>query len=205
MSPDDFAAKFDVSRETRDQLTIFANLLKRWNRRINLVSGSTLPDVWVRHIADSAQLVALAPGQSSWLDLGSGAGFPGLVVAALAPQASVTLIESDQRKAVFLRTAAAEMGLSVTVHAVRIEDAPAMAPDVISARALAPLPRLLPLSARFARPDTVLLFPKGASADSELTEAHRTWHTKSETFPSMTDPTGVILRIRDVRPRHAEP
>lgn len=205
MTPNDFAAKFDVSRETLDRLTLFADLLNRWNRRINLVSRRTLPDVWGRHIADSAQLVALAPGESSWLDLGSGAGFPGLVVAALAPQVAITLIESDQRKAVFLRTAAAEMGLPVTVHALRIEDAPALTPDVISARALAPLPRLLPLAAPFARPDTVLLFPKGASADSELTEAHRTWHTETETFPSMTGPAGVILRIRDVRPRHAEP
>ena len=202
--PADFAAAFDVSRETVDRLDVYAALLARWTARINLVSPDSLPDFWQRHIADSAQLPALAPPAArTWLDLGSGGGLPGLVVAAMTPGIAVTLVESDQRKAAFLRRAAAEMGLVVTVHACRAEAVPAMTPDVLSARALAPLPRLLALAAPFAGPDTVLLLPKGRGADSELTAAAPAWHSQTEQFESRTDPGGRILRIRNLRHRDA--
>jgi 16S rRNA (guanine527-N7)-methyltransferase len=204
--PEAFAAAFDVSRETLARLETFADLLTRWTRRINLVSPGSLPELWHRHIADSAQLPGLAPPEAAtWLDLGSGGGLPGLVVAALRPGTAVTLVESDRRKAAFLRNAAFEMGVSVTVLARRIEDLPAGTPDVLSARALAPLPRLLPLAARCAGPETVLLLPKGARAESELTAASADWHTAVEVIPSRTDRDGVILRIRNLRPRHVEP
>jgi len=204
--PEAFAAAFDVSRETLGRLETFADLLTRWTRRINLVSPGSLPELWHRHIADSAQLAGLAPPEAAiWLDLGSGGGLPGLVVAALRPGTAVTLVESDQRKAAFLRSAAFEMGLSVSVLARRIEDLPAGAPDVLSARALAPLPRLLSLAARCAGPETVLLLPKGGRAESELTAASADWHTEAEVIPSRTDRDGVILRIRNLRPRHVEP
>jgi len=206
MSPDAFGAVFDVSRETVARLATLADMLVRWNARINLVAPSTLDDIWRRHIADSAQLLALVPDDvRSWLDLGAGAGFPGLVIATMAPQIDVTLIESDRRKAAFLRAAASAMGTVVRIHARRIEHVSPVFPDVISARALAPLPRLLPLAARFTTPATVLLLPKGARVDSELTACAASWHSRTERFPSMTDPAGVILRLRELRPHHAAP
>lgn len=205
-TPEAFRARFDVSRETLARLETFVDLLALWTRRINLVSAQSLDAVWHRHIADSAQLAALAPAEAAtWLDLGSGGGLPGLVVAALRPGTALTLVESDRRKAAFLRLAAAEMGLPVTVLARRIEDLPPAAPDVLSARALAPLLRLLPLVAPLTGPGTVLLLPKGAHAFSELTAAQADWHSEAEPVASLTDPAGTILRLRNLRPRHAAP
>ena len=202
--PADFSAAFDVSRETLDTLRIYDALLRRWTQRINLVSPGSLPELWHRHIADSAQLLGLAPaGARTWTDLGAGAGLPGLVIAAMARDISLTLIESDRRKAAFLRHAAAEMGISISVHACRIEDAPRAAPDVISARALAPLPRLIDLAAPHAGPNTVFLLPKGARVDSELTAATRTWHIHPiEQLTSKTETGATILRFR--RPRQTD-
>ncbi len=161
-----------------------------------------MEDAWDRHVLDSAQIFALAPhGAKDWVDLGSGGGFPGLVIAALAdelsPELRVTLVESDARKCVFLTTASRELGIRAQVINSRIE---ALAParrDVISARALAPLPKLLALAEGQAGPGTICLFPKGAGAASELTEAARNWHIRHRTHPSMTDPEAVILELQE--------
>jgi 16S rRNA (guanine527-N7)-methyltransferase len=192
----DFAERFPVSRETLQRLEQFVALLRRWQARINLVSDASLADVWRRHVLDSAQLLPLAEAAPGlWLDLGSGAGFPGLVVAALGRQ-PVHLVERDARKAAFLREAARICGLEVVVHARAIADLPPLAPAVISARALAPLPALLELAAGQLGSNPLLLFPKGQDVGVELTKASRYWIMHAEKLPSMTDPTGVVLRLR---------
>lgn len=206
LAPEDFARCFDVSRETMVRLTAYSELLERWTRRINLVAPATLPDRWRRHFADSAQLLALAPEAArSWIDLGSGAGFPGLVIAALAaeqrPGLRVRLVESDARKAVFLSESARAMGLTVDVQAARIEDVLPAPHDVVSARALAPLDRLCALASRFAGPGTVFLFPKGAQVETELTAAARDWHSRVERIDSLTEAGAAILRISELKPR----
>ncbi len=206
MTPAEFSRQFDVSRETCQRLEAYIALLTRWNARINLVSPATIKTVWTRHIADSAQLFDLAPeSASSWLDLGSGAGLPGLPVAALAaekaPDLHVTLVESDTRKAAFLATAAREMDLDVTVEPHRIEALTPRRYDVVSARALAPLGRLCGLAHRFSGRGTVFLFPKGARVDSELTAATAGWHIRAERIASRTDPEATVLRIVELEPR----
>lgn len=206
----EFAAAHDVSRETLARLETFAALLTRWTRRINLIAPSTLPDLWTRHIADSAQLFPLAPPEARrWLDLGSGAGFPGLVIAAIAaeraPGLAVTLVEADTRKAAFLAAAAREMGLAPEIRTERIEALTlAEPPDVISARALAPLTDLCAHAARLGHPNTVCLFPKGARAISELTEATRHWHYHVTKIASCTDTAATILRLTDINIRSIE-
>lgn len=196
----------DVSRETYARLETHLRLLAKWNQAINLVARSTLPDAWTRHVADSAQLISHAPADArTWLDLGSGAGFPGLVIAAIAaerrPALRLTLVESDQRKAAFLAAAAREMGLAPAIRADRAEALPPEPHCVVSARALAPLPRLLALAARFTGPETVLLFPKGSDADRELTAAEADWHYHLDAWPSLTNPGARILRFSELRPR----
>src|SRR3954447_3134702 len=175
LTPKQLAELVPVSRETLDRLAAYLDLLRRWQRTINLVGAGTLHNPWRRHILDSAQLVHLLPeGARRLVDLGSGAGLPGLVLAILGiPE--VHLIESDRRKAAFLREAARATATPVTAHARRIEAAPPLAADVVTARALAPLPNLLPLAARFATPATRCLFLKGRQAETELTEAARGW------------------------------
>lgn len=196
----------DVSRETLERLEGYFALLTRWNQRINLVSRPSLAEGWNRHVLDSAQLYALVDEREGlWLDLGSGGGLPGLVIAVLTAEDrrfTVHMIESDERKAVFLRTVIATLGLErATVETARIEDATPQKAAVISARALAPLHRLLPLAARFATPETLSLFPKGRSAAAELTEARRDWHIEADSVPSRSDPDGTILLIRTFRAR----
>ena len=190
----------DVSRETIDRLKVYEGLLRKWNPKINLVSKSTLSDAWVRHFMDSAQIWYMAENNPQhWLDIGAGAGFPGLVIAAIAaeksPEMRVTLVESDQRKSVFLRTVAREMGVNVDVITNRIEAIPPLNADVLSARALASLSDLLEFAEKHRKPDGICLFPKGASVDSELTRAAKTWHISYETLPSTTDSNAVVLRI----------
>lgn len=202
----EFARTHNVSRETCERMEIHVDLLSRWNARINLVAAATLGAVWSRHIADSAQLFPLAPERArTWIDLGSGAGFPGLPIAAIAaekrPSLRVTLVERNARKAAFLSAAAREMGLDVVVAAQRIETLPPAAHDVVSARALAPLPRLCALAYRFYAPGTVLLFPKGARLDSELTAATEDWHIRAERIGSLTDRRATILKILELEPR----
>ena len=190
----------DVSRETIDRLKVYEGLLQKWNPKINLVSKSTLADAWIRHFMDSAQIWYMAENNPQhWLDIGAGAGFPGLVVAAIAaeksPEMRVTLVESDQRKSVFLRTVAREMGVKVDVITSRIEAIPPLNADVLSARALASLPELLEFAEKHRKPEGVCLFPKGTNVDSELTRAAKTWHISYETLPSTTDSNAVVLRI----------
>lgn len=156
----------DVSRETSERLTIYLDLLRRWNKKINLVAPTTLKDAPQRHFSDSLQLIAHVPaGATRWIDLGSGGGFPGLVIAIDAatrmPDLSVTLVEADQRKSVFLRTVLRETGVQAKVISDRIENVPALPYDVVSARALAPLAQLLHLSEAFRGKDTTCLFLKG--------------------------------------------
>ena len=196
LSAESFAAAENVSRETFLRLEAYVALLTKWQSAINLVGRDTLDDVWRRHIQDSAQLAGLIPDNAKTLtDLGSGAGFPGLVLAILR-DLDVTLIESSGKKASFLREAARLTGSKATVLSQRIEAVPPVVSDVVSARALAPLDLLLGYAARFTGPDTVCLFPKGAKAEAELTEAAKSWTMAVTRHPSVTDDQGVILEIR---------
>lgn len=201
LTPSDFRERTGVSRETLDRLEVYADTLRRWQRRINLVGPATVPELWHRHMLDSAQLVQHLPdGDGPVVDLGSGAGFPGLVLAIMTPR-PVHLIESDTRKAAFLREAARAAGVSsrVTVHATRIADAPQIAAAIITARALAALPQLLDLSEPFLGDGTIALFLKGKRYQEELTDAKYAWYINYETVPSATDSDAVLLRIVDFR------
>jgi 16S rRNA (guanine527-N7)-methyltransferase len=187
-----------VSRETRARLNTYAELLRKWQRSINLVGPRTLDDLWNRHFIDSAQLMPLIPSTARVLvDFGSGAGFPGLVLAILG-MAQVHLIESDQRKATNLREDARATGTPVTVHAKRIEQVTPFPADVVSARALAPLSDLLGFAAPFLRPDSLCLFPKGQMAEDELSAASKTWNMTVDRIQSVTDSSATILRISRV-------
>jgi len=195
-----FADQFNVSRETIDRLDVYHKLLIKWNSKINLVSRSTIEDAWQRHFVDSAQIWCLADMKAQrWIDLGSGAGFPGLVIAAMAaeksPELEVILVESDQRKSVFMQTAAREMGVKARVVTERIEKLEPQEADILSARALSSLPQLLEFAEKHRKPDGICLFPKGERVESELTKAATSWHISYETFPSVTDSQAVILRI----------
>lgn len=192
-----------VSRETKDRLNTYAALLEAWSPRINLVSRASLRQLRTRHFADSAQLIDLAPHPvGHWADLGSGGGFPGLVIAILAREtgspARVTLVDSDARKSAFLRTVIRETGAIATVRTDRIEALEPLAADVLSARALADLPALLGFAARHLEPDGLALFPKGARWQRELREAQSTWQFAHRVVTSRTDPDAVILRITGV-------
>ncbi|MEM9393851.1 MAG: 16S rRNA (guanine(527)-N(7))-methyltransferase RsmG [Pseudomonadota bacterium] len=194
----------DVSRETEARLQTYYKLLRRWNQKINLVAPSTIEDAWQRHFLDSLQILDGAPeGWQTWVDLGSGGGFPGMVVAISVDQGQmerrVTLIESDQRKATFLRTVARETQTPVSILSERIEAADPLAADVVSARALAPLGKLLSLAEPHCHPEGTLLFHKGEKVQSELSEARKSWQFKVTESPSLTDPTASILKIRELR------
>jgi 16S rRNA (guanine527-N7)-methyltransferase len=196
----------DVSRETFEALKAYEALVRRWNPAINLVSKSTLPDLWTRHIADSAQVFGLAPPTAkSWADLGSGGGFPGLVVAILArelrPQLNVSLVESDLRKATFLRQAAQSLALPVTVHSERIESLEPLNADVLSARALSALPELLGFAVKHMHRSGVAIFPKGARYEDELAQARKAWDFDVDTQPSLSEGEAAILVIRNIH-RH---
>ncbi len=198
--PEDFRAAFDVSRETLARLAAHLTLLERWNPRINLVSKASLAGAWTRHFADSAQLWRLRPpAPALWLDLGAGAGFPGLVIAALAaedaPALQVRLVESDQRKAAFLREAARAAGLSVDVLDVRIEDLPPQQADVVSARALAPLADLLPMLEKHRRPGGIGLFPKGATVHKEIADAATQRRFDHKIYASLIEQKAAIVEI----------
>jgi len=173
-------------------------------KTLNLVASSTLPQLWTRHIADSLQLLALAPAARTWIDLGAGAGFPGLVIAcALAetPGAEIHLVESTQKKASFLRDVARALLLPAIVHAERIEDFAARNArpfDVVTARALAPLDKLLAYAIPLLKTGAVGLFPKGQDVAGELTQASKSWSIEAELIPSKTDPRGRIVLVRRV-------
>ncbi len=190
-----------VSRETRLKLKIYVEMLGKWNRSINLVSKSTLDDVWRRHIVDSLQIAEIGPNTGRWADLGSGAGLPGLIVAAAkaenSPNTQVTMIESDQRKCAFIAAAANLMELDVSIECRRIEESTTQTYDVISARALAPLSHLLELSLPYRHNETVCIFPKGAKAEEEMTAAQRDWNINYDTTQSVTDTSSTIFRIQE--------
>lgn len=193
----------DVSRETLDRLENLLELTAKWNPAINLVSKSTLPDGWDRHIRDSAQLFNLAPTEArNWVDLGSGGGYPGLVIAVLSkeltPERRVTLVESDQRKATFLRQAAQSLGLSVRVIVERAELVEPLNADVLSARALASLTKLCEFAQRHLAPAGIALFPKGAAHAEELALARQSWVFDLAQYPSLTDKTAAILVLSGV-------
>lgn len=191
-----------VSRETEERLTAYAALLRKWNTKINLVSPATLSELETRHFEDSTQIEPLAPPSASWADLGSGGGFPGLVVAALRAESSpgfrMTLIESDTRKASFLREATRVMNLNTEVLVARAESVGDRRFPVISARALAPLTKLLDFADRLLDPSGVALFPKGANHSAEVDEARKEWQFTMEKIPSVTSPTAVILKVKDI-------
>lgn len=192
----------NVSRETEERLDILCALVEKWNKKINLVAPSTLKDIRQRHIEDSAQLFNLSSETArTWVDLGSGGGFPGLVIAILAndlkPTLTVTLIESDARKTVFLRTAARELDLAVQVTQQRIEHCDPQNADVVSARALAPLPKLFPLVHRHMAKTGHALLPKGAGWRKEVASARASWHFNLTRHDSLTDPDSAILEIRE--------
>lgn len=184
------------SDEAERRLEVLCALLAEENGRQNLVSAQSLQSVWQRHIADSAQLLTFVPRETSgpWLDLGTGAGFPGLVIAALLPDTAVHLVESRSRRIEWLERAATELDLAnVQVHGSRLEQVESFAVRTISARAFAPLPRLLELSAHFSTADTVWLLPKGRSAAQELAELSG-WHHMFHVEQSLTDTeAGVVV------------
>ena len=204
--PQDFAVRTNVSRETLARLKAYADILVDWNARHNLVAKSTLPDLWRRHFWDSAQLACLIPDTARTLaDLGSGAGFPGLVLAAMRPDLAVTLHDATTKKCAFLQAAADRMGVSVAIQNARLEDLSWQRFDVVTARALAPLPQLLSYAQKFVGPNSVCLFLKGQNMGAELTEAHKYWNIKASHVPSQTDPSAAIVVVRELGPRHVAP
>jgi len=192
-----------VSRETMQTLRELDALVRHWTPAINLISKASVPVIWDRHIVDSAQLFPLCPaGATRWLDIGSGAGFPGLVVAILAkegrPELKFTLVEADARKSTFLRHAAKALGLTVTVITDRIESLPAANADLVSARAVASLSDLLPYAARHLAAGGVALFPKGARHAEEVAAARQNWLFDIESHSSLSEPDAAILIIRNI-------
>lgn len=193
----------DVSRETLDRLDVYVELLRKWQPKVNLVSNKTLPEVWNRHILDSFQVLKLADVDAAkWVDLGSGGGFPGLVCAICARDVGLNstfhLIESDTRKCAFLREVARQTATQIEVTTSRIEEAAQSGASIVSARALAPLARLLPWAHRHLMPGGTALFQKGASYRSELETVRGDWQMDLDVEPSVTAPDSVILRIRNL-------
>jgi 16S rRNA (guanine527-N7)-methyltransferase len=207
--PEDFAEAFNVARETIHRLERYAALLAHWQKSTNLVASVTLPRLWSRHFADSAQIRGLAPEARLWLDLGSGAGFPGLVVAILQtgqPGFRMHLVESNHKKCAFLAEVVRETKAPVDIHAMRIEQlgesAHRLEPHVISARALAPLPRLFELAQPSFGPQTRGLFPKGREAEAEIEAARMAWDFAATLHQSVTSTDSHVVEVRALRPRH---
>jgi len=195
-------SEFDVSRETFDRLDMYVELVKRWNPRINLVSRNSLEDVWNRHILDSIQVFRCATGADTWVDIGTGGGFPGMVCAIVAleesPNTRFQFVESDQRKSAFLRTVARECRVTCEVITKRIEAVEPLAADIMSARALADLKTLLSFCDRHLSQNGTALLPKGANWEKELSEAQEEWKFDAEPITSLTEPQAVILKIKGV-------
>jgi len=199
--PEAFAERSGVSRETLAHLKTYAAMLADWNGLHNLVSQGSLQEMWLRHFWDSAQLLPLVPDSTrSLVDLGAGAGFPGLVLAELLRGRGVrtVLYESTAKKCRFLEAVATRLSLDVEVRNARIEGAAPEPFDVISARALAPLPKLLAYAQGFWTAQTVALFLKGQNVGVELTEARKSWRMNVKQHPSQSDPSGVVLEIREL-------
>lgn len=196
--PQDFRAATNVSRETLARCEAYVELLKDWNTRMNLVARSTIDDVWHRHMLDSAQIFPLLPkGAKVLVDMGSGAGFPGVVMALMGiPE--VHLIESTGKKTSFLHAVAEKTGLPLKIHNERIEKLERIKADVVTARALAPLDKLIGYAQRFAGPETTHIFLKGQHVGDELTNAHKIWKMTVDQRPSITDPRGSVLSVCEV-------
>ncbi|MGE0006339.1 MAG: 16S rRNA (guanine(527)-N(7))-methyltransferase RsmG [Parvibaculaceae bacterium] len=197
----DILERLHVSRESRERLETYVSLVLQWQIRINLIGSSTRDDIWMRHIADALQLLPILPGNVSRLaDLGSGAGIPGLVLAIARP-IEVHLFESSHKKGAFLREAARQVAARAHIHTIRIEEARDLARTIkaqaVTARALAPLPRLLDHAAPFLENGAIGYFHKGQDVDAELTDATKSWKMKLESHPSMTDSRGVILVVKE--------
>ena len=192
----------NVSRETFAKISIYQNLLEKWNKSINLVGRSTIENSWERHFLDSIQLWPERREFGCWVDIGSGAGFPGLLIAIIAselrPDAKFHLVESDARKCAFLRNVSRETGVPVHVHNCRIEGFNESQADILSARALAPLEKLLTYAEQILAPTGECLFLKGKDCDKELEKAHKHWDFKLERRPSIVQGDSSILRIGDI-------
>jgi 16S rRNA (guanine527-N7)-methyltransferase len=199
--PEEFAHLSGVSRETLSRLKAYVSLLEEWNARHNLVSAGSLKDVWRRHVWDSAQLMAyIPPDAASLVDMGSGAGFPGLVLGLLLGERAgfrTVLYEATAKKCQFLAAVAQRIGVVADIRNARMEEADLQAFDVVTARACAPLGKLLGYAQHFRGTRTICLFLKGQSVDSELTEAHKSWSIKALRHQSRSDPSGVILEVRE--------
>ena len=198
-----FATEFDVSRETLAKLDRYAELLTEWQQRMNLVGPSTLPHIWDRHFRDSAQLFAIAGPGKSWLDIGAGGGFPGLVLAILDPESNITLVESITKKCRFLDTVAHETHVAghVAVANVRVEALAGSKYDIITARAAAGLETLLDWGMPFAGSGTRWILPKGARVQEELASAAKQFHFAHELIPSRTDSDARIVVAKGVKRR----
>jgi len=191
----------DVSRETLQKLETFAELVRKWNPKINLVSKSSLDDLWDRHIFDSVQVFRLVEQGGNWVDIGSGGGFPGIVIAILNQEEQrfrVRLVESDQRKCAFLRTAIRELGLTATVDNERIENAQNLEADILSARALSDLSQLLAYAEMHLKPSGVAIFPKGQNWQQEVEETQHLWFYQFEAITSKTNSAAAVLMIKDI-------
>lgn len=204
MTAEAFLSARPVSRETLSRLEAYHALLVRWNSTINLIAPTSLAAAWSRHFLDSAQVFDLASDvvKGSWVDVGSGGGFPGMVAAILAaherPDLGFALVESDQRKAAFLRTVARQTGANPRVLTDRAENLSRMQADILSARAVAPLEDLLAFAARHLRPGGYALFPKGARHSEEIARALEKWRFTYEKHRSITDPDAVVLKIGEI-------
>lgn len=196
-----------VSRETEKRLDVYVELLLRWQQTTNLISPSTIPQLWTRHIADSLQLIDLAPGAKTWVDLGSGGGFPAIPIACVlagTPGAMVHLVESNGKKAAFLREVIRATGVPAQVHAERIEKFVSSAVntvDAVSARALAPLKTLCDQAFPLIERGAIGLFLKGLDVESELTEASKYWTLEAIKVPSKTSPDGCVVIVRNLKPQ----
>jgi 16S rRNA (guanine527-N7)-methyltransferase len=202
----DVVERLHVSRESGERLETYASLLLQWQARINLVGSSTRDDIWTRHIADALQLLPLLPeGVRGVADLGSGAGIPGLILAIARPL-EAHLFESNLKKAAFLREAARQTGARAQIHTIRIEQAQTLADKIkveaVTARALAPLSKLLDYAAPFLENGAVGYFHKGQDVDAELTEATKSWKMQLKTYPSKTHSQGVILVVKEAQRVH---
>ena len=189
----------NVSRETIDKLMTYEVQLLKWQRAVNLVSKSTLPDLWTRHMLDSAQLLKYIENDTKTIvDMGSGGGFPGMVLA-MTGRFVVHFIDSDQKKIEFLRNVSRETNTKIHLHCCRLERAPEISADLVTARALAPLEKLLSYAEPFSHAKTQCLFLKGATWDEEIACIKQDWHVKFSTYNSITDPNGVILKVENFK------
>jgi 16S rRNA (guanine527-N7)-methyltransferase len=205
MQPEEFQTVFNVSRETLERLKTYEALLHKWQKAINLVSPESLKDSWQRHFADSAQLADLIPKNARVADLGSGAGFPGLVLAMLRPDLEIHLMESDGRKCEFLKNVSRETQTRITVHNDRVEKiAESIRPDVITARAFAPLKDILALTESVAAQNAHLMYVllKGRGAEEEVEEALKTYDFTNEYRPSSTEKDARILTITNLQKKN---